>query len=170
MQSSYNSPRGEVMKKKYGWVSGTLTGLAFLLGLFVFAGALVITRNADHAEHIAQRPPIPTVYHAYFLGDTVVSDVLDNPDLSSDAHVETAKYDVQVPIGYGGDTPLPSEPCRLVPEGYLTQLGVYDERPDDDIIDGVIAVYMLPADAVVKPGECQSKLVVMVKPEYMFFG
>ena len=148
----------------------TLSIVAGILVAFgALAGALYYERTQEHKKYIADRPPIPTEYHAYVPEDTVISDVLDNPDLGTGARVETSKYGLMVPVGYGGDTPLPSTPCTAVPKGYYTELGVYDERADDGVVDGVIAVYTAPSDYELKPGDCQSELVFMVKPEFQMF-
>lgn len=153
---------------KSGVVRGTIGALLFVLCVGAFAGALYYDRTQDHAQRMAARPAIPVTYHAYVPEDTVVSSVLDKPDLSSNARVESPKHALVVPVGYGGDTLLSSAPCWVSYDGWYTQLGVYDERHDGHI-DGVIVVYTAPTKPTADPGTCQSGIVAMVVPEYQFF-
>lgn len=152
------------------FAKGVLPMLAILAVGFLAMGAAIIYEGKQAERHYwAEQPPIPTTYHAFVPEDPVIGPVLANPDLRTDAPRARPKHDLLVPVGYGGDVPISSSPCTVSPDGYLVGLGVYDERSDGNV-EGVIAVYMAPPNSVVEPGECSSKLVFMIEPEYQLFG
>lgn len=141
---------------------GVLPTLAVLLvGFLAMAAAIVYQGWQDKKQYDAARPPIPSVYHAFFPEDPVIGPILTKAAPGPDAEIARPKDVLMTPVGYGGDFKLSGELCKMSHEGHLTQIGAYDEQNDGNP-ESIVAVYSAPAHSFAGAGECASNLVFMV--------
>lgn len=148
------------------FAKGVLPMLAVILvGFLAMAVAMYYDNWRAEQARNAQRPPVPLIYHAFFPEDPVVGPILASARPGPDAPIDHPKDVIMTPIGYGGDTPLSQALCKASHDGYLTQIGIYDDQGDGNP-ESLVVVYTAPVGSTPEPGQCVSNLVFMVDPAW----